>query len=224
MRSSSRSNISSRIGCNRYSMDGDALKRYRGVVRPVTLTLSAYLLARVFAWNWRTQITFGLVMYVMLPVVELALGRADFGAVLRGRLLPPKLFLLGIAGVAFTFIYELANLHWHYHASLADAKGYDKSFFGFADVGLAEPFVEELFFQVGLQTALERFGSIISIALTATAFVAMHVMTGNDFTASAITHGPSAILLALGWWRYRSLGLCLLVHSGYNIVFILATP
>jgi len=205
-------------------MVAEPLDRYRRAVRPLALTLCASAVAFGLLFIVHSEMASGLVMQAMLPSAELVLGRVDFGAVLRGRLAFSKMFILGAAAVVFEFAYELANLHWHYHVTLADARGYDKSPFGLARVGLAEPFVEELFFQVGLQTALERFGSIISIALTATAFVAIHVTTGNDFLGSAITHGPMAILLALAWWRYRSLGLCLLVHSGYNVVFVLATP
>ena len=166
----------------------------------------------------------GLIGFVALPGIELYRGRASFAAVLRGSLSVRSAAALGLAGAFASLLYESLNVQSQFGITISQVP-IARDLTNFAVIVFGEPFTEELFFQVGLQTSLERVNAVFAIVVSAIVFAAVHALSVWQLASALITHLPFTLALAIVWRRTRSLGACLIIHAGYNLgLFLLSRP
>ena len=163
-----------------------------------------------------------LVMFVILPLYAIARAPLDFVKMWSGLLPSGRAVPYGLAVALLSVAYESLNLRLQFGSTLQEVPMDHAWISGWIGI-VATPFVEELFFHVGLQTKLRRFGSVVSIGATALIFSAVHATHFDQLVSVLWTHAPPFILLGIVWNRYRSFGLCFIAHAGYDaIVYSLA--
>jgi hypothetical protein len=147
-------------------------------------------------------------------------GRRHLKSILLGKLSIIGMFGTGLgvgcACVLFSSIIGLSYFYWPSYDphGLADA-------FGALPVTayLLGPFGEEMFYQVGLQTWLQRFGSILAVIGATIPFWGFHLYGGFVPMHDAVLFLlPSFIAYALVRQITKSFGSAVLAHSTYNVL------
>ena len=161
-----------------------------------------------------TQITF------TLPAVIAAIrGRRYLRSIIFGRLSPLSMTLIGIAtaiGVrALSVVLDSGRytlpmfVPAHVLVGVSGASALD------ADV--IYPFAEEMFYQVGLQTTLQRFGPIVAVIGTTALFFGVHCYGGYISSLDLFTKVlPSLTAFAIVRQTTKSFGAAFVAHAFYN--------
>jgi len=175
---------------------------------------TASLVGTLYGW-WLA------VVYGLLPCYEVWRGAPSLARIWTGSASNRTFWLVVAGGVFALDAYEALNVDLQFKIGLG-AVPIDKHPAGVALAIAGEPLTEELFFQVGLQTWLERFGGLAAIAIVSLLFTLVHVTSVANLGSNLITHLPGFLLLAVVWQRFRSLGMCVLIHAGYNATLLLS--
>ncbi len=81
------------------------------------------------------------------------------------------------------------------------------------------PFGEEMLYQVGIQTWLQRFGAVVAVLGATAPFWVSHLYGGFVSMQEAwLFQLPSMLIFAIVRQTTKSFGAAVLVHGTYNIV------
>lgn len=154
---------------------------------------------------------------VTAPAVLAALrGRKYLRSIFLGRLSVRRLVLVGAAvgcGAMLLSIVALLPVErplLHVHGLVEGYEGASS----LVQYVLA-PFGEEMFYQVGLQTWLQRWGPVVAVIGVSLPFAASHFY--SPLPAILLSLLPGCLAYAVVRQRTKSLGAALLAHSMFNV-------
>ncbi len=81
------------------------------------------------------------------------------------------------------------------------------------------PFSEEMLYQAGLQTWLQRFGPVVAIGVTTVLFEIPHFFAGS-LEAWALDVFPALLTFAVIRQVTKSLGAAMIAHGTYNLLIL----
>lgn len=169
----------------------------------------------MFPWIGRYIIEF---LFTLPALIAAFLGRRYLKSVVLGNLSTVAMIGIGVgtgcACILFSSIIGLSYFIWpgfHWQGLSSTSGGLPITAYVFGPLG------EEMFYQVGLQTWLQRFGPILAVLGATAVFWGSHLYGGFvPMHDALLLLLPSMLAFALVRQTTKSFGAAVLAHSTYN--------
>ncbi|MBD5655354.1 MAG: CPBP family intramembrane metalloprotease [Candidatus Eremiobacteraeota bacterium] len=168
------------------------------------------------------------IVFTTPAIVAAIRGRRLLKSILLGQLSIIGLVVIGLgAGFACVFFSTIVGLSYYEWPTFRSSGALEASGALPITAYLLGPFGEEMLYQGGLQTWLQRFGPVIAVVGATFPFWSFHLYGGFvPMRVAFYNLLPSMIAFAVIRQSTKSLGAAVLAHSTYNVLvsFLVFVP